>query len=978
MKFTARLARHHFLAATAIGAAIVTPAAAHAQDTDRLSITFSSQPLGQALRELAIQSGRSILVDSTLVRDRQAPPLRGSFTIEQALAALLRGSGLEFAPVAGGFVITGSSTGAVPPQQDQKITVTGTRIAGAAPAGAELIVLDRDEIDRSGYATTQQLLQSLPQNFGGGPNDGSVGVSIRNNATANSGFGSSINLRGLGSASTLVLIDGHRLALGGLFGAFADLSLIPSTAIERIEILGDGASAIYGSDAVAGVVNIRLRNDFKGAETRARYGFADGFDEAQASQLLGFDWGSGHLTFGYEFYQRGRLHAEDRDYATEDLRRFGGPDYRKNFSNPGTIIASDGSVFAIPRGQDGTALSPDDLIAGEQNLYDGRIGTDLLPKLRRHAGYVSLRQDLAPWLTANVQGFVAARNSSSHFIPDNYGGVVVPPSNPFYVDPLGTGQPIIVNYDFTQDLGQQTASTRVRAYSGIASLDATLGAWSASLHGTYGLQSERLRSENLPNYYKLAIALSDPDPATAYNLFGDGSHTNPATLEAVRGYIHTHGRYRIWATGLKLDGPLFGLPAGDVKLAVGGEYRREHYSYDTTDYQFSATPTPIPTSGLPISRGITAGFAELHVPMVGRDQEVPGVEKLDLSLAGRVEHYSDFGTTTNPKVGVSWTITDGVIVRGTFGTSFRAPSFQDVRQGPGTNLVLPQPLADPESPIGTSEALILFGNRPGIGPERARTWTAGLDLRPAALPGLHASATYFDIRYRDRITSLAADYLTFLTDRRRYGAVIDEAPDQTRIEALYADPTFANPYGIPAADIDLLIDARTSNLSSLTERGLDFDIGYRRNFGPAQLEAGVSGTTIFAIEQQILSSAPATDVVSTIGNPVDLRLRGRLVGSLRAFTGALFVNYIDGYRNSAVTPAERVRSWTTFDLQMGYEVPAARGPLAGLRFSLSVTNLFDRDPPYVNNPTPYSAAGFDPANASAIGRLVALQVIKTW
>lgn len=969
-RFTAGL-----LAASAATGVTAPPAAA--QTLAAIDFDQPAQDLPAALRAVALSSGTSIIAPAELVGDRQAPALEGRFSVDQAVAQLLAGTGLEAVRSGNGLIIRQAAT-AAEREPPEGVVVTGTRIRGAAPAGANVITLDRRDIERSGYATTQQVLQSLPQNFGGGPNEGTVGFSVRNGANTNIGSGASVNLRGLGTTSTLVLIDGNRPALGGGSGTFVDLSLIPSTAIDRIEVLADGASALYGSDAVAGVVNVRLRNDFIGAESRLRYGAADGFDEVQASQLAGFGWKTGHLAAGYEFYRRGRLAAADRSYVTEDLRPFGGPDYRKTFANPGTIITADGRTFAIPAGQDGTALTAADLAPDDVNRSDGRAASDVLPQLERHAAYLAVGQDFGSSLRFRMQGFFGDRRSLTRTLPDNYGGVVVPVNNPFYVDPTGTGQPVTVNYDFTADLGPETSVAHVRNWGVTAGLEKVIGRWSAAVTGSWGLQTQRQRTINIPNYFNLSAALADPDPDTAYNLFSDGSHTRQDTIEAVRGFYEQTGTSRIWNAGVRLDGPLFGLPAGDLRLAVGSEYRREHYAYTQTDYEFSADPVDAGTSGFPIGRSIIAGYAEMLVPLAGRGQRVPAVDRLDLSLAGRIERYSDFGTTINPKAGVSWRPTDGLTVRGTWGTSFRAPGFIDVRTGPGTSLYIPVRVPDPASPGGVTSALALFGGSPGVGPEKATTWTAGADIRPAALPGLHASLTWFDIAYRDRITSLGADYLSFLAARQQYQGVITDNPAPEVVAAYYADRNFANPSGIAAADIRAILDGRTLNLASVGQQGLDFDAGYDLRRGPAAFGAGISGSYLFNIRQRVTSDAPATDVVSTIGNPVNLRLRGRLTAAYGQFSLAGFVNHLAGYANDAVLPAETVSSWTTVDLSLGWDATQPHGPLRGLRLSLSITNLFDRDPPYVNNPTAFSAAGFDPENASPVGRLVALQVTKTW
>ncbi len=961
-------------------AAMLAPAPALAREEARQEVRLPAQPLAQSLRMVGTQFGRTVGMASDLVAGRAAPALAGQYGFEEAVAELLRGTGLIAVPAGRGLVIRPARTAAATPdgggpQPEDEIVVTGSRIRGAPPAGARVVTIDREAIEQSGYATTQQIVQALPQNFGGGLNEGTIGFTLDNNSNANLAYGSSVNLRGLGTTSTLTLIDGNRVALGGVAGMFVDLSLIPASAIDRVEIVADGASAIYGSDAVAGVVNVRLRKDYEGAETRARFGAAKGFDEWQFGQIAGTGWSSGHLTVGYEYYRRGNLAASDRPYVTEDLRPFGGPDYRKSFANPGTIIAADGSVHGIPRGQDGTALTPGQLLAGQPNLADGRASSDILPRQKRHAAFASLTQSLAPWLRFGAQGFYAERHSDVRTTPDNYGYVTVPVTNPFYVDPIGTGEPVMVNYDFTKDLGPQMRRAYVRAWSANAGFEASIGRWRAELRGSYGIQRERDRSVNIPNYVRLAEALADPDPATAYNLFGDGSFTPRATIERVRGFRENNGTSRVRSAALKLDGPLFALPGGPARLAIGGEIRSERYGSTSVDFDFSAEPVDGGSAGFPIARRVTAGYAELSLPLVGAEQNIAFVEALDLSLAGRVERYSDFGTTANPKVGATWKLGDGFALRGSWGKSFRAPGFADIRTGRGTAAYIPLPVPDPASPTGSTNVLALIGSNPDVGPEKADTWTFGAVFAPPKLPGLRLEASYFDIRYRNRIANLGTDYMAFLGNRGLYGSLITDDPSAELLARYYGDENFRNPFAIPASAIGAIVDGRTLNLSSVHMRGIDFDLGYDMSRGKTSIGAGVSGAWIFDIRQRITPTAPALDVVSTTGNPVDLRLRGRLTLANGPWNAAAFVNYIDGYRNTSVVPAARVSSWTTLDLQLGYDL----GKLVpGTRLSLSASNLFDRKPPYAENANIFSASGYDPDNASPIGRLVALQLVKTW
>jgi hypothetical protein len=232
---------------------LLATASAGLAASPRHDYSIPGEDLGDALQAFAEQSGQHIVVPTDRVVGLRSPGLTGRFSEGDALARLLAGSGLHADLIAGAYVVRGDPGSPTAGQADD-LVVTGTRIRGAAPIGSSLVVIDRKTIEESGRATVADYLQTLPQNFGGDQNEGNYGINP--NAGGNQNYGSSIDLRGLGTTSTLVLFDGNRPALGGEAGSFVDTSLIPSTAIDRIEVLTDGASAIYGTDAVAGVVNV--------------------------------------------------------------------------------------------------------------------------------------------------------------------------------------------------------------------------------------------------------------------------------------------------------------------------------------------------------------------------------------------------------------------------------------------------------------------------------------------------------------------------------------------------------------------------------------------------------------------------------------------------------------------------------------------------------------------------------------------------
>jgi outer membrane receptor protein involved in Fe transport len=940
------------------------------------------QDLGDALRKYSQVSGREIVAGSSLVAGKRSGRVEGRLSADAALARLLDGTGLIIERVEGSLVVRVGNAGAAgtaptETRESEAIVVTGSRIRGAGPVGSPVTTIDRDAIKKSGYGTVQQMLQSLPQTFGGGPTETTLGATTRNGAGSDATYGSSINLRGLGASSTLVLIDGARPALGGIGGVFADISLIPISAVERIEVLTDGASAIYGADAVGGVVNVRLRGRFEGAETILRAGTADGdMTEVQFSQLIGKSWDGVHVTLAYQYAQRGGLDASKRDFAREDLRPLGGPDFRSGFAVPGTITAANGQVFGIPAGQDGRNLDAADLLAGVRNLRDARAESELLPRQRTHSLYASGEFEISDSLTLRANALAAERRYRKVGIGDFLQSASVPVTNPYYVDPIGTNAPVEVTYSFVNDLGPQLDAGRVRGLTANAGLEQAIGVWRVQLGGVYGRQKGKAETLNATNRARLRAALADTDPVTAFNIFGDGSANNPATIARIRGSYSTLDDYESWSAALRGDGPLFRLPGGDVRLAIGAEYRREQYGYFTTNDISFATPLAEPLAGLPGPRHVKSAYAELLVPIFGADNDRPGLRKLDLSLAGRIEDYNQFGRTTNPKLGVRWEPADGIALRGSYGTSFRAPAFDELI-GPAVSLYTTFQAADPASPTGTSNVLALFGYAPDIGPEEATTWTAGFDIAPPSLPGLKASLTYYAVDYKNRIGTASEDFTRFLTNRDIFGGVIVDSPSLELVQGYFDAPTFSNPFGLAPTDIVAILDGRIRNLSAVRQRGLDFDIGYAPEFAGGILDLGIAGSHIFSINRQLTPGAPATDVVGTYGNPAKWRLRGRLGWSSGGFSATAFANYIDGYDNQVVTPVEQVSSWTTVDLTVSQRIGADAGD-RGLNLALGIVNLFDRDPPYLTNRSNTSALGYDPEKANPLGRMISLQATVRW
>lgn len=327
-----------------------------------------AQSMGSALASLARQSGVSIIASSRLIDGLRAPRLRGSYSLEAALQTLLQGSGLVAEPVGDGWVVKRTARSeAEDAGGDDDIVVTGSRIRGA-PVASAVVRIDAETARNAGQASVADIIRTIPQNFGGGQNPG-VGMNVPEAIGSDIGGGSSLNLRGLGSDATLTLLNGHRLPYSAAFQSI-DVSAIPLDAIDRIEVVADGASAIYGSDAVAGVANIVLRRDYDGLRTSARLGASTegGNEQQQYAVVGGKAWTSGGVLVSYQFDRSTRIRSSQRGYAA--------------------------------------TVSP---------------GVTLFPYLKRHSVVASAHQELAPGIVFSIDGLYGRRWKESE-VPANPAG----------------------------------------------------------------------------------------------------------------------------------------------------------------------------------------------------------------------------------------------------------------------------------------------------------------------------------------------------------------------------------------------------------------------------------------------------------------------------------------------------------------------------------------------------------------------------
>lgn len=997
-------------------------------DESLQSYDIEAQPLGLALRVFAAQTEIQVAFAPETVEGVVAQAVEGDYAPETALQALIDDSGLDYEFASEKLVVVhasqsneqggdsdskNSSRAPVLMAQEQppapqspsnrqnpenedepdspfvmdEIVVVGSNIRGIAGGASPVLSYDRAAIDASGFTTTEQFVESIPQNFGGGPSEDTFTTSAGISA-GNVGAGTGINLRGLGPDSTLILVNGRRTAPTGFDGAFVDISSIGLSAVERVEILTDGASAIYGSDAIGGVVNFVLRDDFDGAETRIGYGSVTdgGSEEINFGQLFGASWTSGSVLFSYDYYNRGALAAAERRFtADSDLTSLGGDNQGSDFSNPGNLFAGLQS-FAIPSDQNGTGLTAADFLPGTLNLQNTQEGIDILPDVERHSLLFNARQQVSD----TIELFTEARYSdreSANAIGAAINTLLVPSTNPFFVDPSNTGATSVsVRYSFIDDLGVRVTDATAEAFGAVLGSRIRIGAtWQVEVYGSYAEDESANRVSNDDDPTALALALADPNPDTAFNPFGDGSNTNPDTLARIGGRTAgTDAKSTVWTGRILADGDLFSTPGGAVKLAIGAEAREENLETANFEKLFDTVATLTPSSDL--DRAIYAGFGELFIPLVSKDNAISGIERLELSIAGRYEEYSDFGSSFDPKLGVLWSPFEDLILRGTYGTSFKAPLLTELdisNEISNTILFLPQPFF----PLST---LLIIGNNAELEPETATTWTAGFEFKPKTIERLSLSLTYFSIEFEDRIEFGAPNLFDVFASLDEFAPILTLAPTESDVRPLVESPLFAAGLPITGTDpetgapilagifpVEAIVDLRRNNIAATNVSGIDFAVNHGFDVGAGSMNLSLTGAHLFEFEQSLLSTQPLIDQISTIGHPVDLRLRGGASYISGAFSANAFVNYTDSYVNDQGAETESIGSWTTVDLQVSYDLSerTTLDLLSGTTLSLNVQNAFDEDPPFVNN---RAGVGYDPTNASPIGRFVSFQLRKQW
>ncbi|MEH6583295.1 MAG: TonB-dependent receptor [Halioglobus sp.] len=930
-----RLYRQAILLATLLASAVLSAALNAGLTTHTFAI--QSQALDKALFEFSRQSGLQVFFASDLGEGIQAPPIKGDFGAEQALQELLANTGLDYRfsdpnTVVLYRIVTAQAAEEEPVSLREEVIVTGSHIRRTRQmhSPSPITTLERSTLMDQGNIELPEILQDLPFNSG-------AEVQVHNlDQPLTAGTGA-INLRNLGLGATMVLLNGKRqtnVAVATTEGeTFVDLnSLLPMVMIDRIEILRDGASATYGSDAVAGVVNIIPRHEFDGFSVEGRYQATGEGDQADSrvSALYGLDFADGraHFVTAVSYLVRDRLASFDRSF-TEGTAI-------SSLGQPGTYLGGDGFTRDPACGVSGGEVSPN----SEFCQFDVSGYFDLVPEEERWQWYSHLdfrvtdNSQLSASLSWNDADVWVTASPSFPFAISLPEVPVDNPGNSF-------GEPVLF---YGRVRGEDHSASRSRSTyrHTFAALELTTDFDLFSLASSASYSQSKVR-------YGRADTVRDRLQSALNGEAGDSGeeYWNPL-FEAENNEALESNLFSDW--GMRGETELYTLDlvastdwhaVGDYRYAValGGHFRRETLSNSFAqvynDKQLLALGGGPDFSS---RRDIAAAFGELHLAMS---------EDLELQLAARYENYDRDFDALSPKVALRWQVAQNSSIRASYSRAFRAPSLFQASASQSTT----RPISDdliPGTPIFTN--VITVGSSE-LDPETADVFNVGMTVGELANLQMDIDLWYYD--YQDIIVKESAQGILERAD----------SGDMDATNKIIRDPQTGH---------IVQINADFINAASVETAGVDWGLHYQWDRRAGLFTVGTAWTWTRRFDIREMPGIPERDGVGNrnVTTPAARTLpewkgNGWLNWRRDRHQANVRVNYIDGYRDDGNGNAP-VDSHTTVDLHYRLDTPLG---FERVDIALGLLNAFDEDPPYVDTFLGYDAKTHDPR-----GRLLYLQL----
>ncbi|MEZ5697150.1 MAG: TonB-dependent receptor [Sphingomonadaceae bacterium] len=964
-------------------------------------------------------------------------------------------------------------------EKEPVIVVTGSRIEGAKIDDVlPITVLDAEAIEATGAGSGEELFASIPQ----------VGVTNFNEQNTTGGVNgargdiASINLRALGTGNTLMLVNGRRMNLHPGFQTellvpvvSPDTNEIAPGSVRRIEVLRDGASAVYGADAVAGVVNTILRSNRTGGFLDAEWRASEGTSlySYRLSGGYGFDFADGraNLTIYGGYFHESGAPVTDRDYARYADRRplvagtaFDGDTQFNNnsTSTPFGQFDIQASRSATPINDDDFYLQPDTFSGcrmafpgglcarngttpSTDTRYNVNFGSDLFSEKDRYNAMALFNYELTPDIEFYFEGsYYRSKSQRNNSATAQLSAVPIGISRDAYWNPFGpvgspnrlagttisaSGADVIMERMRYVDVGPRRIENTKESWRFVGGFKGSLGSWDFDTGFLYSeADSVDLARNRISNtLLQQAINRTTPD---AYNPFnggclvdvsqGDCTPNPQSVIDTFTVDVFRKGGTSLALADFKVSRPdLFTLPGGDLGIAAGIEWRRESF-YDDRDPRLDGTITftdsvtgafvgsdvmgssPSPdTNG---SRNVYSAYAELLVPLIGPDMNVPLVYEFNIQAAGRLERFDDIKETAAvPRIAAAWTVTPGVLFRGAWSQGFRAPNLVQVNDQ-GTTRVntrddyvvcqaqVEQGIIADLGACGGRGTVSLRTGTNQLKPEDTESINLGVVFQPQFIPGLTLTADYWQVTQNGIVGVFGDDNALALDLLRRLNGstnpnVIRATPDTDDI-ALFTGTSLA-----PAGQVVQVLDPYL-NLDSRKSKGLgfwtrhdvpEFGLGqFDLRFNAARLKsffqsAGPDGQEL--LDAIAAGTLPAEVGVDGLGELLEIegRPKWRFSGSLNWKSGGwranLFARYVGKVYDTSVTQNDtgefyRVDDWFVMNAAISYTINNDTA-LDGTRIKFGINNLFDKDPPLADE-----TYGFFSELHSARGRQFIVSIRK--
>ncbi len=889
----------------------------------------------------------------------------------------------------------------------EAFTVTGSNLSRALEeASVPMSTFSPVDIEALGATTIADIVSAMPfsQNIGfnetnTGPNDARGDVAT-------------INLRNLGTGRTLVLLNGRRMSAHGVTPGtppiqFVNLNSIPVAAVHQIDVLRDGASAIYGSDAIGGVMNTRLRRDFTGIELNVKGMWGDPApNDYNLDLAAGFasEDGRTHLGIYASYFEREHLAAVDRPYAADADKRPIVPEpfasnsrfNRGSSSAPHgrfTAVTDSGASVGVPgfTPTSGSArgrfyVDPETGVlrsgTGPSAFYDFQDDGWLLPDTQRTSLFTTIDHQVSETtdLFAELSYYKADSHGQTASTPISSGtdGVIVPKTN--YYNPVGTrfygpgtdnptGTPrdvLIRNYRPTE-IGPRSYDTFLESYRAVAGLRGRIASgwdWETAVLHMIGKTYQVNYNYMSQSLLEAQLALDTPD---AFNPFGGPNANSAAQFDPFVIDIWDRGEGTITSWDGKISGDMVDLPGGAMATVMGVEVRNE--SMEQVNDPYGLADDVIAQSeqiDIDASRRMYAFYTESLLPLVGEPNRTSGIHSLDLRLAARYENYEDFDAL-KPAAALSWRVYDGLMIRASYNEGFRAPSVAELYQPQRARRndgLIDGARTGEEDAEGTVTKRVVTGGNPDLRPEESQSYNIGFVFDVPRVEGLSLSMDFFQIESTDRIDNpdaqdeLDLDAALWLAGQGSNPRVVREAQTSADVAA-----------GIPGRLIE--IQGTYYNLQSRTIEGVDAALVWimpETSLGRFTLKAE---GTYFSDLEDIDRDGNVSNPLRQGGNP---RTKGLVSVAWRKGPWSAYLSgkYLSDYENSATYDTTDANGnvqqiilesqWIT-NTSLGYRF-REDSMLAGTAVRVGVNNIFDEEPPLYMSATD----GYDSSYHDAKGR----------